>query len=136
MSVIASVAFSLIIISFLTSSSFATPERLCFVTVAFPEYLTFIFSVRTKTYIVYAHGRRQYTFWFGHGSDLIVNPQCTIDLRRVVYKLNPGLDTTLNRIITKVFSIRVHFFGTLHLCRYSNRLPLQHFINVYGIYQS
>ena len=34
----------------------------------------------------------------------------------------------------QVFSIRVHLFDTLHLCRYYKRLLLQHFIKGYGIY--
>ena len=33
-----------------------------------------------------------------------------------------------------MFSIHLHFFITQHLCRYSKRLPLQHFIKDYGIY--
>ena len=36
--------------------------------------------------VVYAHGRRQHTVWLGHGSESIVDTQCTTDLTRVVYK--------------------------------------------------
>ena len=61
-----------------------------------------------------------------------------VNLMHVVYKWNLRLDAALTRKnkiafigthIQRVFSICMHFFGTLHLCRYTKRLPLQHFIN-------
>ena len=37
-------------------------------------------------------------------------------------------------ILFTFISIRVHFLGALQLCRYSKRLPLQHFIKGHEIY--
>ena len=35
--------------------------------------------------------------WLGDRSESIVDPECTIDLTRVVYKYNPRLDLALNK---------------------------------------
>ena len=47
----------------------------------YSDMLVFVFGV-----IVYAAWHKQHTVRLGHGSESIVDPQCTIDCLRVVYK--------------------------------------------------
>ena len=108
----------------------------------FMSFYRAIFGSLGLIFVVYVHMRRQYSVWFGHGSDTIVDLQCITDLMGVVYKRTGArYSAEYNRITFQAFQAfgtptytegvlhsRVLFFGTLHLCRYSNRLPLQHFI--------
>ena len=83
-------------VTLLFMNGFSKIESAIFVYFMFLDTTESLFE---HLFIVYAHGRRQHSVWFGHGNESIVDPQSTIGLYACCLQVKPVLNIALiNRI--------------------------------------